>query len=234
MKSVSSVEEHQSGRGWRWGRGWATAVCASHPMTSGTHTATFQLVGARCRAIVGVCVADGEGKGRSLWEGTPGVGYCAADGAQPTALLGPSWLGISNGLWLLRLAGSAVRLLGEGNEAAKASWAAAKARQRQRTAHVGSRVRLRLDLERRRLYAHKSLDHAPLSLPAPLTSERTMRRTVKLDGRDCGVLCEGDALPQPSDGVGLVWYASLGSGRRGQEVRIVPSEQQRPRSGARS
>ena len=158
MKSVSSVEEHQSGRGWRWGRGWATAVCASHPMTSGTHTATFQLVGPRCRAIVGVCVADGEGKGRSLWEGTPGVGYCAADGAQPTALLGP-WLA-AQPLGLL-LAGSAVRLLGEGDEAAKASWAAAKARQRQRTAHVGSRVRLRLALERRRLCAPSACTRMP-------------------------------------------------------------------------
>lgn len=75
---------------------------------------------------------------------------------QPAALLGASWLGSSAKLGLL-LAGSAVRLLGEGNEAAKASWAAAKARQRQRTAHVGSRVRLRLDLERRRLCAHKPL-----------------------------------------------------------------------------
>ena len=87
MKSVSSVEAHQSGRGWRWGRGWATAVCASQPMTSGTHTASFQL--GICRAIVGVCVADGDGKGRSWWEGTPGVGYCAADGAQPTR--SPPW-----------------------------------------------------------------------------------------------------------------------------------------------
>ena len=142
---------------------------------------------------------------------------------QPTALLGASWLGSSAKLGLL-LAGSAVRLLGEGNEAAKASWAAAKARQRQRTAHVGSRVRLRLDLERRRLCAHKPLPprNGGLALPAPLTglSGRCAGRSSLMAGT---AACYAKVMPSLNHPTARGWCGMRRLARGGEVRRCASS-----------
>jgi hypothetical protein len=183
---------------------WGTAVCESRPMrgAAGVYTASFQL-GGSCHAVLGVCRNDAlelttnSRTTSSLAWTSRSCGYSAADGAA---------------------VGRRHSSRHRGHR--RQSWADAKVAQRRRIAKVGSTVRLKLDLGRRRL-------------------------SVSLDGTDCGCVCEGDDIPlasppgsggaplgaqEPSDEVdahaeaaGLVWFAALGPNSRGQAVRVVSS-----------